>query len=194
MDLIFATNNAHKVHEVRALLKSTPVRLKSLAEAGLDLDPPETGDTFHHNALQKARFVYEKTGTPCIADDSGIEVDALDGAPGVFSKRFSREGSDAANNALLLSRLDGCSQRGAQFRCVLALVGLGTDHTLEGICRGRIALSPQGEGGFGYDPLFLPDERPGLSMAQLPLDEKNAISHRGRAFIQLPELLAQRGL
>jgi XTP/dITP diphosphohydrolase len=189
MDLIFATHNAHKVQEVRALLEHTSVRLKTLREAGLDLDPPETGNTFVHNALQKAHFVYAKTGTPCIADDSGIEVDALNGAPGVFSKRFSPEGTDASNNALLLERLQGRTDRGAQFRCVLALVGLGEDHTLEGLCRGRIATEPQGDSGFGYDPLFLPDERPGHSMAELSMADKNAISHRGRAFAQLPELL-----
>jgi len=194
MDLIFATNNTHKVSEVRTLLAGTSVRLRTLEEAGLDLDPPETGNTFIHNALQKATFVYKHTGIPCIADDSGIEVDALNGAPGVFSKRFSPEGTDTANNALLLHKLAGTTARGAQFRCVLAVVGLGDDRTLEGVCRGQIATAPQGEGGFGYDPLFLPDERPGLSMAQLPTTEKNAISHRGRAFIQLPTLLKQMGM
>ena len=188
MDLIFATNNTHKADEVRALLRNTSIQLRTLSEAGLDIDPPETGDTFVHNALQKANFVREHTGLPCIADDSGIEVDALDGAPGVFSKRFSG-GGDAANNALLLDKLAGRTDRGAQFRCVLAIVGLGEDRVLEGICRGTIALEEKGQGGFGYDPLFLPDERPGKSMAELSMQDKNQISHRGRAFIQLPALL-----
>jgi len=192
MDLIFATNNTHKAEEVRALLRNTTVSLKTLAEAGLDFDPPETGNTFVHNALQKAHFVLEKTGLPCIADDSGIEVDALDGEPGVFSKRFSGEG-DAANNALLLHKLQGEADRGAQFRCVVAIVGLGDDHTLEGICRGQIGHALKGDGGFGYDPLFLPDERPGQSMAELEIDDKNQISHRGRAFSQLPALLQKLG-
>jgi XTP/dITP diphosphohydrolase len=193
MDLLFATNNSHKAAEVRALLRGSSVTLKTLREAGLDLDPPETGDTFVHNALQKAQFVYDQTGLPCIADDSGIEVDALDGAPGVFSKRFSKEGTNTSNNALLLQKLDGIEDRSAQFRCVLAVVGLGESTTLEGICRGRIGLQPKGEGGFGYDPLFLPDERPGRSMAELSMDDKNQISHRGRAFIQLPDLLRRLG-
>jgi len=190
--LIFATNNAHKVQEVRALLDGTGVALQTLAEAGLDLDPPETGSTFEANALQKARFVADHTGRPCIADDSGIEVDPLGGAPGVHSKRFSPEGTDEANNALLLARLDGVTDRTARFRCVLALTGLGEDVTLEGRCEGRIARSARGQGGFGYDPLFLPDAFPGRSMAELSMTEKNAISHRGLAFAQLPALLASR--
>ena len=188
MRLIFATNNAHKVTEVRALLADA-VHLQTLAEAGLDVDPPETGDSFEANALQKAHYIYALTGVPCIADDSGIEVDALDGAPGVHSKRFSPEATAEANNALLLRKLDGVPARTARFRCVLALVGIGEDKTIAGRCEGTIATALRGEGGFGYDPLFLPDEAPGRSMADLSMDEKNAISHRGRAFSQLPALL-----
>lgn len=191
MHLLFATNNAHKVEEVRAILEGTGVVVRSLAEAGVDVDPPETGDTFEANALQKARYLHERTGLPCIADDSGIEVDALGGAPGVHSKRFSPEGTDAANNRLLLERLAGITDRRARFRCVVALVGLGPDRTLEGRCKGRIADSPRGQGGFGYDPLFLPDEAPGRTMAELSPAEKNAISHRGRAFRQLPAALQE---
>lgn len=189
MRLIFATNNAHKVSEVQALLADTGIELVTLRQAGLDIDPPETGSTFEANALQKARFVHELTGLPCIADDSGIEVDALGGAPGVHSKRFSEAGTDAANNALLLERLDGIGDRRARFRCVLALVGLGEERTADGRCEGRIGTELRGEGGFGYDPLFLPDEAPGRTMADLSMGEKNRISHRGRAFSQLPGLL-----
>lgn len=192
MKLIFATNNAHKVTEVRALLAGSGVELLTLAEAGLDVDPPETGNTFEHNALQKARFVHELTGHPCIADDSGIEVDALGGAPGVHSKRFSPEATAQANNALLLAKLDGIDERTGRFRCVLALVGLGEPVTVDGRCEGTIARRLRGEGGFGYDPLFLPDETPGRSMAELSMAEKNRISHRGRAFSQLPALLRDR--
>lgn len=192
MHLIFATNNAHKVHEVRALLDGLGIELVTLNEAGLDVDPPETGDTFEHNALQKARFVHELTRLPCVADDSGIEVDALGGAPGVRSKRFSPEGTDAANNALLLARLRDRTDRTARFRCVVALVGLGPDATLDGRCEGSVLDAPRGAEGFGYDPLFLPVEGGGRSMAELSLPEKNAISHRGRAFAQLPGLLAAR--
>lgn len=192
MKLIFATNNAHKVGEVRALLMGSDIALVTLAEAGLDIDPPETGSTFEANALQKARFVHELTGLPCIADDSGIEVDALGGAPGVHSKRFSEQATTEANNALLLHKLDGVENRSGRFRCVLALVGLGDEATVDGRCEGTIAHALHGEGGFGYDPLFLPDETPGRSMAELSMSEKNAISHRGRAFSQLPDLLRAR--
>lgn len=189
MQLIFATNNAHKVSEVRALLAGSDITLLTLAEAGLDVDPPEDHDTFEANALQKARFIHTRTGLPCIADDSGLEVDALDGRPGVRSKRYSPEGTTEANNALLLTELDGIHRRTARFRCVLALVGLGEDRTVSGSCEGTIATVPHGGGGFGYDPLFCPDEAPGRTMAELSTDEKNAISHRGRAFSQLPGLL-----
>lgn len=192
MKIIFATNNAHKVHEVRALLGDAELELVTLREAGLDIDPPETGDTFRDNALQKARFVHELTDLPCIADDSGIEVDALNGAPGVHSKRFSEQATAESNNALLLEKLDGIDDRTGRFRCVLALVGLGDEVTVEGRCEGRIDTGLSGEGGFGYDPLFLPDETPGRSMAELTMAEKNRISHRGRAFAQLPRLLAER--
>lgn len=189
MRLVFATNNAHKVQEVRRILEATDIELLTLEEAGLDVDPPETGTTFEHNALQKARYVYELTGEWSIADDSGIEVDALNGAPGVHSKRFSPEATAAANNVLLLERLAGVTDRTARFRCVLALVGPNVERTVSGAVEGRIAEVESGHDGFGYDPLFLPDDQPGRAMAELTLDEKNAISHRGRAFRQLPDIL-----
>lgn len=189
MELLFATRNAHKVDEVRALLEGTGVTVRSLDDVDLDLDPPETGLTFEDNALQKARFVHERTGLPCVADDSGIEVDALGGAPGVHSRRFSPEATDEANNHLLLERLHGVTDRRARFRCVLALVAPGFERTAEGRCEGRIAEAARGAYGFGYDPIFLPDERPGRSMAELTMVEKNAISHRSRAFSQLPALV-----
>lgn len=190
MRLVFATNNAHKVQEVRQVLAGTGIELVTLSEADLDVDPPETGDTFIHNAFQKARFVQELTGGWVIADDSGLEVDALDGAPGVHSKRFSPEATAASNNALLLERLQGVAERGARFRCVLALAGPdGSERSVDGVCEGRIARDLRGAGGFGYDPLFLPDETPGRAMAELTMEEKNAISHRGRAFARLPEIL-----
>lgn len=192
MELLFATRNAHKVEEVRVLLQNTGVTVRSLADVGLDVDPPETGATFEDNALEKARFVHERTGLPCVADDSGLEVDALDGAPGIHSRRFSPDATDEANNRLLLERLQGVTDRRARFRCVLALVGSGFERTAEGRCEGRIAEAPRGEHGFGYDPIFLPDEAPGRTMAELTMAEKNAISHRSRAFSQLPEML--RGL
>jgi XTP/dITP diphosphohydrolase len=194
MVLTFATNNTYKVDEVRQILAGTGVEVRTLAEAGLDVDPPETGDTFEANALQKARFVHALTGGWVVADDSGIEVDALGGAPGVFSKRFAslagRTGpEEATNNALLLERLAGRTDRRARFRCVIAVVGEGIERTADGRCEGSIALEPRGANGFGYDPLFLPDEVPGVTMAELDMAAKNAISHRGRAFRELPGML-----
>lgn len=189
MQLLLATGNTHKITEVRALLAGTDLMLRTLADFPELEDLPETGTTFEHNALQKAHAAFQATGLLCVADDSGIEIDALGGAPGVYSKRFSPEGTAAANNALTLLRLQGVADRTARFRCVIAVVGPDWQRTAEGRCEGRIALAPVGEGGFGYDPLFLPDETPGLSMAQLDMAQKNAISHRGRAFRQLPSLL-----
>lgn len=194
MQLVFATHNAHKLEEVAALLAGGPVRL-----VGLDAFPelgeiPEDHDTFEANALQKAQHVYDRTGLPCVADDSGLEVDALGGAPGVFSKRFSPEATSAANNALLLKRMAGVGDRRARFRCVLAVVCAAGQRVAEGRCEGRIGTVPQGSGGFGYDPLFWPDEAPGRAMAELSMAEKNQISHRGRAFARLPELLSALGL
>jgi len=189
MQILFATNNAHKVSEVRDILAGTGVTVLTLNEAGLDIDPPETGETFDANALQKARTIHQLTGGWVVADDSGIEVDALDGRPGVHSKRYSPEATGAANNRKLLAELAGVADRTARFRCVLALVGPGHEATVEGRCEGRIGTELRGRDGFGYDPLFLPDEGDGRSMAELSPTEKNAISHRGRAFRRLPEML-----
>ena len=189
MKLLFATRNAHKADEVARILAGTGITIETLLDHPDLPEPPETGDTFEANALQKARFVHERTGGLVMADDSGIEVDALGGAPGVHSKRFSDEATAAANNALLLDELEGVDDRTARFRCVLALVGPGFERTCDGRCEGRIGHTLRGDGGFGYDPLFLPDEAPGRTMAELTMDEKNTISHRGRAFRQLPALL-----
>ncbi|MEN0063677.1 MAG: RdgB/HAM1 family non-canonical purine NTP pyrophosphatase [Myxococcota bacterium] len=188
-NLVFATHNAHKVEEVRALLEGKGLVLETLTELGFTDDPPETQATFVGNALQKARYVFERTGRPCVADDSGLEVDALDGAPGVHSKRFSPSQRPDDNNQLLLKRLAGIEARWARFRCVIAVVGPDGERTAEGVVEGSIGLELRGDGGFGYDPLFWPTETPGRTMAELTMDEKNAISHRGRAFRQLPELL-----
>ncbi|MEM6927722.1 MAG: RdgB/HAM1 family non-canonical purine NTP pyrophosphatase [Myxococcota bacterium] len=187
--LVFATHNAHKVEEVRALLDGSGLELETLADLGFADDPPETQATFEGNALQKARFVFERTGRPCVADDSGIEVDALDGAPGVHSKRFSPSQQADDNNRLLLEKLDGIEGRTARFRCVIAVVGPDGERTAEGRVEGVIGTAERGTGGFGYDPLFWPDETPGRTMAELSMDDKNKISHRGRAFRQLPGLV-----
>ena len=189
MQLVFATHNAHKAEEVRLILAGSGVTVRTLADLGWHEEVPETGSTFVANALQKARHVHAALGLPCVADDSGLEVDGLGGRPGVHSKRYSPEATAASNNRLLLQELAGGQDRTARFRCVIALVGVGEDRTVSGACEGRIAQALSGAGGFGYDPLFLPDETPGRSMAELSADEKNAISHRGRAFRQLPTLL-----
>ena len=190
--ILLATHNTHKRDEVRALFDGTGLTLATLAEIGFTDDPPETSDTFLGNALQKARFVYERTQIPCVADDSGLVVDALDGAPGVHSKRFSPEQTADANNRLLLARIGSNPDRRARFRCVIAVVGPDGERWAEGTCEGAIATAPRGDQGFGYDPLFLPDEAPGRTLAELSMADKNAISARGRAFRQLPGLIAER--
>jgi XTP/dITP diphosphohydrolase len=190
-----ASANPHKLEEIRAIL--APLGFEPVGlEAWPDIDDlPETADTFEGNALMKARALAELKGVVAVADDSGLEVDALSGAPGVHSKRFTPEASHAANNTKLLSVLDGQRDRTARFRCVIALVTPdGREALASGSCEGSIGQGLRGRGGFGYDPLFLPDEAPGRSMAELSADEKNAISHRGRAFRQLPGLLERLGL
>ncbi len=189
MIVILASNNAHKVEEVGQILAPLGIQVRPLRDFPEVPEPPEEQETFEGNALQKARFVFERTGQACVADDSGLCVDALGGAPGVHSKRFSPEALAATNNALLLARLSGVEDRRARFVCALALVTDRGAWAVRGTVEGRIGLGLTGEGGFGYDPLFWPDEVPGRSMAQLSADEKNAISHRGRAFRQLPGLL-----
>ncbi|MEQ1566181.1 MAG: RdgB/HAM1 family non-canonical purine NTP pyrophosphatase [Myxococcota bacterium] len=191
MRVVLATHNHHKVDEVRQI--APDIEWVTLADLGFTEDPPETGATFAANALQKARFVYERAGATALADDSGLEVDGLGGAPGVHSKRFSPEETAEANNALLLARLTPGLDRTARFRCALAVVGPGGEGVVEGACPGAIATAPRGANGFGYDPLFLPDESPGRTMAELSPAEKHAISHRGRAFAQLAALLSRVG-
>ena len=198
MKLLLATHNAHKVEEIRAILASAGTAMDGIEVIGLDAYPnvpeaPEDHDTFVDNAIQKARFVHARTGVACVADDSGLEVDALDGAPGVRSKRYTPEATAASNNRKLLRELSGREDRTARFRCVLALVTEQGVWTADGSCEGSIATQPRGSGGFGYDPLFMPNDHLGRSMAELAPGEKNTISHRGRAFAQLPTLLAQSG-
>lgn len=189
MKLFVATNNKHKIEEIRQILEGTGVVLQSLLDRPDLAEPPEDGLTFEANALQKARTIQAQTGGTVLADDSGLEVDALGGAPGVHSKRFSPEGAADANNALLLKRMSGVVTRTARFRCVLALVSPHHEGTVDGTCEGHIATQAQGAHGFGYDPLFVPHELQGRTMAEASMNEKNAISHRGRAFRRLGELL-----
>ena len=186
--LIFATNNAHKLGEVQALLGGA-FALKTLRECGITEDIPETAATLEGNALQKARYVHERTGADCFADDTGLEVEALGGEPGVRSARYATDGHDfAANNRLLLKNLEGKSNRKARFRTVIALILGGTEYLFEGIVEGTIIDHEAGAEGFGYDPLFVPagEER---TFAEMSAEEKNAISHRGRAVAKLVEFL-----
>ena len=182
--LVFATNNAHKLEEVAAILGDS-YEVLSLREIGCEADIPETSDTFAGNALQKAQYVKQHFGYDCFADDSGLEVDILDGAPGVYSARYSGGGSEA-NMDKLLHNLTGKSERGAQFRTVIALLIGEESRLFEGIVRGTIIEERRGEGGFGYDPIFVPEGYE-HTFAQLGSEVKNRISHRAKAV----ELLAQ---
>lgn len=191
MKIVFATNNAHKLAEVRAVL-GEGFELVTLREVGITEDIPETGATLEENASQKARYVYERTGLDCFADDTGLEVEALNGAPGVRSARYATDGHDfAANNRKLLDELQGEDNRRARFRTVISLIRGGEEQRVEGIVRGSIALSEAGCGGFGYDPLFIP-EGYDVTFAEMSANEKNSISHRGRAVAELVKVLNGR--
>ncbi|MEV6365136.1 RdgB/HAM1 family non-canonical purine NTP pyrophosphatase [Nocardia asteroides] len=194
--VLVASRNAKKLKELRRILDEAGVagiELLSLADVPPYEEAPETGATFEENAIAKARDGAVATGLPCVADDSGIEVDALNGMPGVLSARWSgRHGDDAANNALLLGQLGDVpdERRGAAFVSTCALVlPDGTTTVVRGEWRGTIAREPAGDGGFGYDPLFRPDGGTG-SAAELTPAEKDAVSHRGRALTQLIPALA----
>ena len=188
MKIVFATNNAHKLSEVKAVL-GDGYELVTLKEVGITEDIPETGDTLDENASLKARYVYERTGLDCFADDTGLEVEALGGAPGVRSARYATDGHDfAANNRKLLKELDGVTNREARFRTVISLIASGEEIQVEGVVNGVIALSESGSDGFGYDPLFIPEGKE-VTFAEMSADEKNSISHRGRAVAELVKVL-----
>lgn len=188
--LIFATNNAHKLEEVRAIVGSQ-FELVTLREAGITEDIPEEEPTIEGNALAKARYVWQKTGCDCFADDTGLEVDELGGAPGVHSARYATDGHDfAANREKLLHEMEGKEVRSARFRTVVALIEGGAEQCFEGIVEGEITTQERGEGGFGYDCLFQPLGYE-QTFAELAPEEKNAISHRGRAVAKLAGWLNQ---
>ncbi len=183
-ELVFATNNAHKIEEIRRIVDGR-FRILSLNDIGCHEDIPETSSTLEGNARQKARFVKEHYGFDCFADDTGLMVDALGGAPGVYSARYAGPGHDSkANMALLLKNLEGISARSARFVTEICLILDGKEHIFEGRVDGEILTSAQGEAGFGYDPVFRPYESD-RSFALMSPDEKNAISHRGRATAKL---------
>ncbi len=190
MEIVFATNNQHKLSELRRIVGER-YNILSLADINCHEDIPETSDTLTGNALQKARYIKEHYGYDCFADDTGLMVDALDGAPGVYSARYAGPGHDSvANMRLLLENMDGKENRSARFVTVIALILNGEERTFEGCVEGEILTAPEGDGGFGYDPIFRPDGQP-QSFALMSADAKNAISHRGRATAKLLNYLDQ---
>lgn len=189
-DIVFATNNAHKLDEIRRITEGR-FRILSLREIGCNEELPETADTLEGNALMKARYVKTHYGYDCFADDTGLMVDALDGAPGVYSARYAGPGHDsAANMALLLRNLSGIDRRSARFVTVIALIIGGKELTFEGRVEGEILTEAHGTAGFGYDPIFKPLESP-VSFAEMSAEAKNAISHRGCATAKLMEYLSE---
>lgn len=188
MRLVFATNNAHKLDEARAILGSR-VEIVSLQDIGCNDDIPETADSLSGNSELKARYVYERYGLDCFADDTGMEVEALHGAPGVYSARYAGEPADfARNRQKVLLEMQTAADRGASFRTVITLILGGRTYQFEGAVRGRITHEEHGAGGFGYDCIFRPDGYTD-TFAELPAAEKNRISHRGRALERLCEYL-----
>ena len=189
MKIVFATNNQHKLSEIRSILGDA-IEVLSLKDIGCDVNIPETGKTLEENALQKAQYIYDHYHMDCFADDTGLEVDALGGAPGVYSARYAgSEGHDSeANMAKLLHELRDNSNRKAHFRTVIALIIDGKVNTFEGIVKGEIIRERRGGEGFGYDPIFQP-EGYDKTFAELGMDIKNHISHRARAVHKLAEFL-----
>jgi XTP/dITP diphosphohydrolase len=193
--LALATRNPGKIREILEICADWPVEWILAADHADEWpEVEETGETYLENALLKARAVAAAVGVPAVADDSGIEVDALDGGPGPRSARFAGPTvTDEENLRLLIERVRDVPEEGrtARYRCVAACAWPdGREVWAEGVCEGRLIVEPTGSGGFGYDPVFVPDESPGRTMAQLSSDEKNAISHRGRALRALGEILA----
>lgn len=187
--IVFATNNAHKLEEARALANGK-IEILSLKDIDCHDDIPETADTLEGNAQIKARWVKEKYGYDCFADDTGLMVDALNGAPGVFSARFAGPEGDAnANMALLLEKLIGRDDRSARFVTVIALIIGDKEYDFKGEVEGSIAYEPHGDSGFGYDPIFIAEES-GKPFAEMSQEAKNAISHRGRAMRKLIDFLS----
>ena len=187
--LVFATNNAHKLEEIRAILGNS-IEILSLADIHCHADIPETADTLEGNARQKSRYVYEHYGLDCFADDTGLEVESLGGAPGVYSARYADgQGHDSqANMNKLLKEMEEKNDRKAQFRTIISLIEKGEERQFEGIVKGQITREKRGESGFGYDPIFQPDGYE-TTFAELGSEIKNRISHRARAVAALCDYL-----
>ncbi|HAH22427.1 MAG TPA: non-canonical purine NTP pyrophosphatase [Prolixibacteraceae bacterium] len=190
MRLVFATNNTHKIHEIQKLIDPS-IELLSLKDIGCEDEIPEDQQTLEGNAAQKSFFIYDRYGVNCFADDTGLEIEALDGEPGVISARYAGEERDAEKNMnLVLDKLSIIKNRKARFRTVISLVIDGRETQFEGVVEGHILKEKRGNTGFGYDPIFQPEESD-LSFAQMPVEQKNKISHRGRAVQKLVEYLTQ---
>ncbi len=189
MQIVFATNNAHKLAEIRAIL-GRDIEILSLSDIGCHDDIPETADTLEGNALIKARWVKERYGHDCFADDTGLEVQALGGGPGVHTARYAYPDrhDPVANTRKLLAELSGSDNRKARFRTVIALIQGNEEHLFEGIVEGEIATEERGTEGFGYDPVFVPEQL-GQTFAELGVEVKNGISHRARAVSRLTDFL-----
>ena len=186
--LVFATNNPHKLREIREIMPDH-ITILSLADIHCEGDIPETADTLEGNALIKAHYVYDRYGFDCFADDTGLEVEALNGGPGVHTARYAGESQDPeANMKKMIAEMQENTNRHARFRTVIALIEKGVEHLFTGIVDGEIATEPRGEQGFGYDPIFIP-EQTGLTFAQMGEEGKNQISHRARAVGKLLDFL-----
>lgn len=184
MKLCFASNNLHKIEEIQSLLGDS-FELLSLEQIGCDEELAETGDTLEANSLQKAQYVWDNYHINCFADDTGLEVAALDGEPGVYSARYAGTHRNSQDNIqLLLQKLASKTDKLAQFRAIITLILEGNIHPFEGIVRGQIIDTQRGSGGFGYDPVFVPDGHD-RTLAEMPLSEKNTLSHRAKAFQKL---------
>jgi len=194
-EIVFATNNLHKLQEIRARLTqlgppANTISLLSLEDIGCREELPEPADTLEGNAFAKASYLWDRYGITCFADDTGLEVDALDGRPGVYSARYAGENCSFDDNVnKLLLELKGQNHRSARFRTIICLMAEGVPHYFEGLVEGSITLSPMGDGGFGYDPVFRPDGYE-QTFAAMPPGLKNGISHRSRALDKLLEYLA----
>jgi XTP/dITP diphosphohydrolase len=190
MKLVFASNNEHKIREIKSILGDN-IDLLSLAEVNIFEDIPENEPTIEGNALAKARYIHKITGMNVFADDTGLEVEALDGRPGVHSARFAGENKDSSDNIVkLLSLLESKSNRNARFKTVIALILNNEEFLFEGIVNGIINHEKRGSGGFGYDPVFIPEGKM-QTFAEIPPEEKNLVSHRGRAVAKLVHFLKQ---
>ena len=190
MILYFASGNSHKIEEIRSMLPVS-IELKSLADIGIDIDLPETGVTLKENAIQKARYLADRGFSPVFADDTGLEVNSLDGAPGVYSARYAGPQRNPKDNIeLLLNNMRGISSRKARFVTYICLIINKKEHIFEGMVHGKILEVPTGEQGFGYDPVFVP-EAENKSFAEMSIEEKNKYSHRARALEKLMDYLVE---